>query len=96
MAPPLRDPGKSLAAPAVRPGFWPTSRMRRLKMYSAAPTTAQMKATMMAAVPLASTVAEIAELASRYFKRPMPQVLDPAEFAAYAAREARVRLQRKE
>jgi thioester reductase-like protein len=33
---------------------------------------------------LASSVAEIAELASRYFDRPPPRVLDPAEFARYA------------
>jgi nucleoside-diphosphate-sugar epimerase len=29
----------------------------------------------------ASTIAEIAALASRYFRRPLPQVLTPAEFA---------------
>jgi thioester reductase-like protein len=32
----------------------------------------------------ASNVAEITELASRYFDRPAPQVLEPAEFAEYA------------
>jgi hypothetical protein len=32
----------------------------------------------------ASNVAEIAELASRYFDRPPPRVLEPAEFAEYA------------
>jgi thioester reductase-like protein len=30
----------------------------------------------------ASTIQEIADAASRYFKRPLPQVLEPAEFAA--------------
>jgi nucleoside-diphosphate-sugar epimerase len=30
----------------------------------------------------ASTIAEIADLASRYFRRPLPKVLSPAEFAA--------------
>ncbi len=34
--------------------------------------------------PLASSFAEIAELASRYFERPPPRVLDPVEFARYA------------
>jgi thioester reductase-like protein len=33
---------------------------------------------------LASSVAEITELASRYFDRPPPRVLNPAEFADYA------------
>jgi long-chain acyl-CoA synthetase len=33
---------------------------------------------------LASSVAEIAELASRYFDRPPPRVLDPVEFTRYA------------
>jgi thioester reductase-like protein len=33
----------------------------------------------------ASTIAEIASAASRYFKRPAPQVLSPPEFAAFAA-----------
>jgi len=32
--------------------------------------------------PNASTMGEIAALASRYFRRPLPQVLPPAEFAA--------------
>ncbi len=32
----------------------------------------------------ASTIGEIAQLASRYFRRPLPQVLAPAEFAALA------------
>ena len=32
----------------------------------------------------ASTVAEITELASRYFDRPPPRVLDPGEFERYA------------
>jgi nucleoside-diphosphate-sugar epimerase len=32
--------------------------------------------------PNASTMGEIAQLASRYFRRPLPQVLPPAEFAA--------------
>jgi long-chain acyl-CoA synthetase len=32
----------------------------------------------------ASSVAEIAELASRYFNRPAPRVLEPAEFAEYS------------
>jgi hypothetical protein len=30
----------------------------------------------------ASTIGEIAQLASRYFRRPLPRVLSPAEFAA--------------
>lgn len=38
------------------------------------------------AAPMSSSVAEIAELASRYFDRPPPRVLDPAEFARYAER----------
>jgi long-chain acyl-CoA synthetase len=38
------------------------------------------------AAPMSSSVAEIAELASRYFDRPPPRVLDPAAFARYAAR----------
>ncbi len=32
--------------------------------------------------PAASTMGEIAQLASRYFRRPLPRVLPPAEFAA--------------
>ena len=32
--------------------------------------------------PEASTIGEIASLASRYFRRPVPRVLPPAEFAA--------------
>jgi nucleoside-diphosphate-sugar epimerase len=32
----------------------------------------------------ASTMGEIAGLASRYFRRPLPRVLPPAEFAAFA------------
>ena len=36
--------------------------------------------------PKASSVAELVELASSYFKRPPPQVLPPAEFAEYAKR----------
>jgi long-chain acyl-CoA synthetase len=39
----------------------------------------------LAAGPLASNVAELAELAGRYFKRPPPRVLDPAAFADYAS-----------
>ena len=35
--------------------------------------------------PEASTIGEIAQLASRYFRRPLPQVLPPAEFAALAS-----------
>ncbi len=34
--------------------------------------------------PQASTIQEIAAVASRYFKRPMPKVLSPREFAALA------------
>ena len=34
----------------------------------------------------ASSVAELTELASRYFKRPAPRVLAPAEFASFAER----------
>jgi nucleoside-diphosphate-sugar epimerase len=34
--------------------------------------------------PMVSNVAEITELASRYFDRPPPRVLDPVEFAQYA------------
>ncbi len=33
----------------------------------------------------ASTIAEIAQLASRYFRKPAPQVLSPAEFANWSA-----------
>ncbi len=33
--------------------------------------------------PHASSVAELVELASHYFKRPPPRVLDPAEFSSY-------------
>jgi hypothetical protein len=36
----------------------------------------------------ASTIAEIAQLASRYFRRPLPQVLSPAEFAARECSDA--------
>jgi nucleoside-diphosphate-sugar epimerase len=31
----------------------------------------------------ASTIAEIAQLASRYFRRPLPKVLSPAEYARF-------------
>jgi nucleoside-diphosphate-sugar epimerase len=37
----------------------------------------------------ASTIQEIADAASRYFKRPVPQVLAPAEFAAMASDSVR-------
>jgi thioester reductase-like protein len=36
----------------------------------------------------ASTIGEITQLASRYFRRPAPQVLPPAEFAALEGEEA--------
>jgi thioester reductase-like protein len=36
----------------------------------------------------ASTIAEIAQLASRYFRRPVPIVLSPAEFAAHQFTES--------
>ena len=39
--------------------------------------------------PNASTMGEIAALASRYFRRPLPQVLPPAEFAALAHGDGR-------
>jgi nucleoside-diphosphate-sugar epimerase len=38
----------------------------------------------LAAGSMASNVAELAELAGRYFKRPPPRVLDPDAFADYA------------
>jgi thioester reductase-like protein len=34
--------------------------------------------------PNASTMGEIAQLASRYFRRPLPQVVPPSEFAAHS------------
>ena len=36
----------------------------------------------------ASTMGEIAQLASRYFRRPLPRVLPPAEFAALELRRS--------
>ncbi len=38
----------------------------------------------------ASTIEEIAAVASRYFKRPMPKVLSPVEFAAFQATDQRI------
>ncbi len=38
--------------------------------------------------PNASTFAEIAQLASRYFRRPLPKVLSPAEFAVHKSTAA--------
>ena len=40
---------------------------------------------------LASNVAELTELASRYFERPPPRVVEPAEFADFAAGASGVR-----
>jgi thioester reductase-like protein len=39
----------------------------------------------------ASSIAELSELASRYFHRPPPRVLAPAEFASFAAKATGVR-----